>query len=155
MDAAHFGRRPLGALLVEAGLVSEHDLVEALAEQHGSFLKTEHGFGTGLRAVIGGDSAPESEGTPPRAPPLSPTQPFKPAGPEGLEEETQSDPDLEHLLFVPTYQGYRLLERGGTAPGLGEIVELPEAPGARLIVAKLASSPLPNDARICVYLNNL
>ena len=37
----------------------------------------------------------------------------------------------------------------------GEIVELPEAPGARLIVAKLASSPLPNDARICVYLNNL
>ena len=184
MDAAHFGRRPLGALLVEAGLVSEHDLVEALAEQersgqrlgevlvgrglvsapavanalaeqHGSFLKTEHGFGTGLRAVIGGDSAPESEGTPPRAPPLSPTQPFKPAGPEGLEEETQSDPHLEHLLFVPTYQGYRLLERGGSAPGLGEILELPEAPGARLIVAKLASSPLPNDARICGYLNNL
>jgi hypothetical protein len=183
MDAAHFGRRPLGALLVEAGLVSEHDLVEALAEQersgrrlgevlvgrglvsapavanalaeqHGSFLKTEHGFGTGLRAVIGGDSALE-EATPPRAPPLSPTQSVEPAGSEGLEEEAESDTDLEHLLFVPTYQGYRLLERDGIAPGLGEIVELPEAPGARLIVAKLASSPLPNDGRICVYLNNL
>jgi hypothetical protein len=54
---------------------------------------------------------------------------------------------------VPTYQGYLLVERSGTAPGLGEMVELPEAPGARLIVAKLASSPLPHDRRICVYLN--
>jgi hypothetical protein len=189
MDAADPGRRRLGALLVEAGLVSEHDLVEALAEQersgrrlgevlvgrglisapavanalaeqHGSFLKTEHGFGTGLRAVIGGDSAPESEATPPRAPPLSPTQPSEPAPgsssweeQDGPEEQEQARPDLQHLLFVPTYQGYVLVERSGTAPGLGEIVELPEAPGARLIVAKLALSPLPHDRRICVYLN--
>jgi hypothetical protein len=185
MDAADPGRRRLGALLVEAGLVSEHDLVEALAEQersgrrlgevlvgrglvsgpavanalaeqHGSFLKTEHGFGTGLRAVIGDDSAPESEATPPRAPPLSPTQPSGPA-PRGTPaiavEQEQSRPDLQHLLFVPTYKGYLLVERSGTAPGLGEIVELPEAPGAQLIVAKLATSPLPHDRRICVYLN--
>lgn len=178
MDAADPGRRRLGALLVEAGLVSEHDLVEALAEQersgrrlgevlvgrglvsapavanalaeqHGSFLKTEHGFGTGLRAVIGGDSAPESE-TPPQAPPLSPSSWDEQ---DGLEEQEQSGPDLQHLLFVPTYQGYVLVERSGTAPALGEIVELAEAPGARLIVAKLASSPLPHDRRICVYLN--
>ena len=88
MDAADPGWRRLGAVLVEAGLVSEHDLVEALAEQersgerlgevlvarglvsaaavsnalaeqHGSFLKTEHGFGTGLRALIGQGSVPE------------------------------------------------------------------------------------------------
>lgn len=178
MDAADPGRRRLGALLVEAGLVSEHDLVEALAEQersgrrlgevlvgrgvvsapavanalaeqHGSFLKTEHGFGTGLRAVIGGDSAPESEATPPTPPPLSPSQSLEAAP----REQGQSRPDLQHLLFVPTYQGYLLLERSGAAPGLGEIVELPETPGARLIVAKLASSPLPHDRRICVYLS--
>ena len=176
MDAADPGRRRLGALLVEAGLVSELDLVEALAEQersgrrlgevlvgrglvsapavanalaeqHGSFLKTEHGFGTGLGAVIGGDIAPESEATPPRAPPLSPTQSSEPA------PGSAPRPDLQHLLFVPTYQGYLLVERSGTAPGLGEMVELPEAPGARLIAAKLASSPLPHDGRICVYLN--
>jgi hypothetical protein len=185
MDAADPGRRRLGALLVEAGLVSELDLVEALAEQersgrrlgevlvgrglvsapavanalaeqHGSFLKTEHGFGTGLRAVIGGDSAPESEATPPRAPPLSPAQPSEPA-PRSAQPSSWEEQDglegLQHLLFVPTYQGYLLVERSGTAPGLGEMVELPEAPGARLIVAKLASSPLPHDRRICVYLN--
>jgi hypothetical protein len=35
------------------------------------------------------------------------------------------------------------------------VVELPETPGARLIAAKLASSPLPHDGRICVYLTNL
>lgn len=184
MDAADPGRRRLGALLVEAGLVSEHDLDEALAEQersglrlgevlvergvvsgpavanalaeqHGSFLKTEHGFGTGLGAVIGGDSAPESEPTAPRAPPLSPPLSFEPAGSEGVEERAQADPDLEHLLFVPTNQGYRLLERGGSAPDLGDTVELPEAQGVRLMVAKLASSPLPNDGRICAYLTNV
>jgi hypothetical protein len=184
MDAADPGRRRLGALLVEAGLVSELDLVEALAEQersgrrlgevlvgrglvsapavanalaeqHGSFLKTEHGFGTGLRAVIGGDSAPESEAAPPRAPPLSPTHLSEPAPRSAQPGSWQQDglEELQHLLFVPTYQGYLLVERSGTAPGLGEMVELPEAPGARLIVAKLASSPLPHDRRICVYLN--
>ena len=237
MDAADPGWRRLGALLVEAGLVREHDLVEALgeqersgrrlgevlvgrglvsaaavanalAEQHGSFLRTEHGFGTGLRALIGRDSVPQSEATPPEAPPLSPTQPpalaredtraaavdssasatrleAEPAtGPEapqrsvawtaesppgsaaqtssseqqresGLERQEQPGPDLGHLLFVPTYRGYLLLERSGTAPALGDVLELPETPGARLIVAKLALSPLPQDRRVCVYLNNL
>ena len=86
------GWRRLGALLVEAGLVSEHDLVEALAEQErsgqrlgevlvarglvsaaavanalaeqrGSFLTTEYGFGTGLRALMGRSNVPDSEAT--------------------------------------------------------------------------------------------
>jgi hypothetical protein len=164
MDLAEPGRRRLGSLLLEAGLLSERDLGEALAEQersgrrlgevlvgrglvsgaalanalaeqHGSFLKTEHGFGTGLRALMDRDAA-EAGAAPPKAPPLS-------------------SPDREHLLFVPTPQGYLLVERGGAAPALGEVVELPETPGARLVVAKLASSPLPHDRRICVYLNNL
>ena len=51
--------------------------------------------------------------------------------------------------------GFVLVERRGAAPSLGEVIELPETPGARLMVAKLASSPLPHDRRICVYLNNL
>ncbi len=236
MDAADPGWRRLGALLVQAGLVSEHDLVEALAEQersgqrlgevlvgrglvsaaaianalaeqHGSFLKTEHGFGTGLRALMGRDSVAVSGGTPPEAPPLSPTQPpelslgdtspaavdksasakrveAEPAVPEGPqrsvawtagppsaatpqaswseqrregspEAQGQPRPDLGHLLFVPTYQGYLLLQRSGTAPALGEVLELPDTPGVRLVVAKLALSPLPQDRRVCAYLNNL
>lgn len=164
MDLAEPGRRRLGSLLLEAGLLSERDLGEALAEQersgrrlgevlvgrgfvsgaalanalaeqHGSFLKTEHGFGTGLRPLMDRDNPGEPE-APPKAPPLS-------------------SPAREHLLFVPTYQGYRLVERSGAAPALGEVVELPETPGARLVVAKLAASPLPRDRRICVYLNHL
>jgi hypothetical protein len=236
MDAADPGWRRLGALLVEAGLVSEHDLVEALAEQErsgqrlgevlvarglvsaaavanalaeqrGSFFKTEYGFGTGLRALMGRSSAPESGATPPKAPPLSPTQPPGRAvgdtsavaagstasakrveaeptvseepersvawtsGPppaaaaqassskqrrEGSPEaQGQPRPDPGHLLFVPTYQGYLLLQRSGSAPALGEVLELPDTPGVRLVVAKLALSPLPQDKRVCAYLNNL
>ena len=87
MDAADPGWRRLGVVLVEAGLVSEHDLVEALAEQErsgqrlgevlverglvsaaaianalaeqrGGFLKSEYGFGTGLRALMGRSKRP-------------------------------------------------------------------------------------------------
>jgi hypothetical protein len=170
MDVAEPGRRRLGALLMEAGLVNERDLGEALAEQedsgsllgevlvrrglvsaaaianalaeqHGSFLRTEHGFGTGLRALM--------EAAPPAPPPLSPVQPAT------AETDTDAVEDRGHLLFVPTYQGYRLVERSGTVPSLGDVVELPETPGARLVVAKLASSPLPHDGRLCVYLNNV
>jgi hypothetical protein len=237
MDAADPGWRRLGAVLVDAGLVGEHDLVEALAEQersgqrlgeilvarglvsaaavanalaeqHGSFLKTEHGFGTGLRALMGQSSVPESSAAQPEVPPLSLTHPpelalgdtpavavdssasakrleaepdavpevpqrsvASTAGPppaaapqasssehqreRALKAQGQPHPDLGHLLFVPTYQGYLLLQRSGTAPALGEILELPDTPGVRLIVAKLALSPLPQDTRVCAYLNNL
>ena len=101
-------------------------------------------------------SVPESEATPPPAPPLSPTQASELAPEDTAASaggpEAQAQADLEHLLFVPTYQGYLLLERSGTAPALGEVLELPEAPGARLVVAKLAPSLLPRDRRVCVYL---
>ena len=73
----------------------------------------------------------------------------------GLEAQRQPHPDLGHLLFVPAYQGYLLLQRSGTAPALGEVLELPDTPGVRLIVAKLALSPLPQDRRVCAYLTNL
>jgi hypothetical protein len=237
MDAADPGWRRLGAVLVQAGLVGERDLVEALAEQErsgqrlgeiliarglvsaaavanalaeqrGSFLKTEHGFGTGLRALMGQSSVPESGAAQPEVPPLSLPQPPElalgdtpavavdgsasaerleaepAAGPEGpqrsiawtvgpppaaapqassseqqreraLEAQGQPHPDLGHLLFVPTYKGYLLLQRSGTAPALGEILELPDTPDVRLIVAKLALSPLPQDKRVCAYLTNL
>jgi hypothetical protein len=185
MDLAEPGRRRLGSLLVEAGLVSERELGEALAEQersgvrlgevlvgrglvsaaavanalaeqHGSFLKTEHGFGTGLRALMDRVGDPKAGATPPKAPPLSPAQPStREPDTDGVEDREESGPDLQHLLFVPTHQGYLLVERSGAVPALGEVVELPETPGTRLTVAKLASSPLPHDRRICVYLNNL
>jgi hypothetical protein len=56
-----------------------------------------------------------------------------------------------HLLFVSTSHGYQLLERRGPAPTAFEYVSVPEHDGL-FQVAKLATSPLPNDRRLCAYL---
>lgn len=69
----HSGRR-LGEILVARGLVSAPAVANALAEQHGSFFKSEHGFGTGLRSSIERDSGPNEEASGPKAPPLSDRQ---------------------------------------------------------------------------------
>jgi hypothetical protein len=56
-----------------------------------------------------------------------------------------------HLQFVSTSRGYQLLERREPAPGAFEYVSVPEH-GGLFQVAKLATSPLPNDRRLCAYL---
>jgi hypothetical protein len=100
------GRR-LGEILVTRGLVSGAALANALAEQHGGFLRTEHGFGTGLRGLIGPGGAPASRsadpdvGPPVSAPPPtevpfggSPTTAGGSADDEkGLETEPTEVPD--------------------------------------------------------------
>lgn len=55
----------------------------------------------------------------------------------------------EHLVFVWRTSGYELREREGDLPAVGdEVVEN----GVALRVTKIASSPLPRDTRMCVYL---
>jgi hypothetical protein len=56
-----------------------------------------------------------------------------------------------HLLFVSTPRGYALVELEGPPPALGQDIEVPEQTGS-FLVAKLGPSPLPNDPRICAYL---
>jgi hypothetical protein len=58
-----------------------------------------------------------------------------------------------HLLFVSTTHGYQLLERPGPAPAALEYVRVPKHDGL-FRVAKLATSPLPNDRRMCAYLEH-
>ena len=55
----------------------------------------------------------------------------------------------KYLLFVSKPTGYELREREGEPPAVGTEVE--EEDG-RMRVTKLASSPLPGDARRCAYL---
>lgn len=55
------------------------------------------------------------------------------------------------LLFVPTTGGYVLVETSGTPPALADEVDLPDLT-ARLRVTKLGPSPLPDDDRMCAYL---
>ena len=54
-----------------------------------------------------------------------------------------------YLVFVWSPQGYVLHTWAGEPPSVGSEVEDGER---RFRVAKIASSPLPGDARACVYL---
>jgi hypothetical protein len=57
-----------------------------------------------------------------------------------------------HLLFLSSVSsGYSLLEREGPPPAVGHRVEVPEQ-STPFAVLKLGTSPLPNDDRICAYL---
>jgi hypothetical protein len=59
--------------------------------------------------------------------------------------------EARHLLFVSTTHGYTLVEQEGSPPPLGQAIEVPEQSDS-FRVAKLGPSPLPNDWRICAYL---
>jgi hypothetical protein len=54
-----------------------------------------------------------------------------------------------YLLFVWKPSGYELHEAEGAVPAVGAEVE---QDGEKLRVSKVAPSPLPGDARPCVYL---
>ena len=55
----------------------------------------------------------------------------------------------EYLVFVWRSSGYELREREGDLPAVGDEVE---QDGKKLLVTKVAFSPLPRDTRKCVYL---
>jgi hypothetical protein len=78
---------------------------------------------------------------------LAPGEPAPDALP-GMETADSAQP---HIIFISSSHGYMLVERDGPLPLVGEDVELPEQPGL-FVVAKVGPSPLPNDSRICAYL---
>jgi hypothetical protein len=59
--------------------------------------------------------------------------------------------EARHLAFVSSSNGYTLVELQGPPPSVGTNVDVAELPGS-FVVAKLGASPLPNDARVCAYL---
>jgi hypothetical protein len=54
-----------------------------------------------------------------------------------------------HLLFVPSADGYVLLERNGSAPAAGATADVD---GVAFVVLRLGPSPLPGDRRRCAFL---
>ncbi len=54
-----------------------------------------------------------------------------------------------HILFVPTDDGYELVDHIGAAPGVGEVVEVGDR---SWVVTKIGCSPLPFDDRACAFL---
>ncbi len=60
-----------------------------------------------------------------------------------------ADGNGKYLLFVWKPSGYELREAEGELPSVGSEVE---ADDQMQRVSKIAPSPLPNDSRLCVYL---
>jgi hypothetical protein len=56
-----------------------------------------------------------------------------------------------YLLFVSKPTGYELREQSGEPPQVGSEVDVDDT---KLRVTKIAPSPLPGDARQCVYLQS-
>jgi hypothetical protein len=56
----------------------------------------------------------------------------------------------KHLLFVWKPSGYELREAEGEPPAVGSTVLVNDHEQQQVV--KVAPSPLPNDSRICVYL---
>jgi hypothetical protein len=56
----------------------------------------------------------------------------------------------KYVLFISKPTGYELAEREGELPTPGTDVELED--GGRFFVSKIAPSPLPQDDRLCAYL---
>ncbi len=61
----------------------------------------------------------------------------------------QSPSDVAYLLFVWKPSGYELRERDGDPPAVGDEVQEDEI---RMVVTKVAPSPLPADERRCAYI---
>lgn len=59
---------------------------------------------------------------------------------------------MTYLLFVWKPTGYELREREGDVPSVGAVVEEDES---RMVVTRIAPSPLPGDDRRCAYLQAL
>jgi hypothetical protein len=67
------------------------------------------------------------------------------------DHENGGEAGQSHLLFVSTSRGYALVERDGPPPAASRDVTVPGHEGLFRVV-KLATSPLPNDRRVCAYL---
>ena len=55
----------------------------------------------------------------------------------------------KHLLFIWKPSGYELRERDGDPPAVGDEVQEDDT---RMVVTKVAPSPLPADERRCAYI---
>lgn len=146
---------PLGQLILERGLLNEEQVEIALAEHLASGKKVgevlvERGWLTrgqlvelvqeqvlddGARGIdLLRTSVAEAEAE------LEPT----PSEPEPAPDEHG------HVLFVWSPSGYALLGRAGAPPPLGSEVGVS---GGLRVVVKIGPSPLPDDARLCAFLD--
>jgi hypothetical protein len=73
----------------------------------------------------------------------------RPPAPEAEAAHNPRPAIAGHVLFVPSPEGYRLLERDGAPPIRADLLDIE---GNRFSVLRLGPSPLPGDRRRCVCL---
>ncbi len=102
--------------------------------------------------------APEAEAEPAPEPPQEVER--APAAPASVVSnlpisvvQAEAQPSCGWLAFASTTTGYRLFQLTGAIPAVGATVEIPEL-GERLVL-RLGRSPLWQDRRTCVYLEQL
>jgi len=94
---------------------------------------------------------PHDDAPAPVAVESAPVEPAPPPEPEPARDPPIAPaPATAHVLFVATSAGYRVFEREGPPPSLGERLELAELDGMQATVTAPRSSPLPGDSRPCV-----
>jgi hypothetical protein len=67
------------------------------------------------------------------------------------DQELYRGSHVGYLVFAQFAQRYALVERVGVLPAPDEVFELPDAGPGALRVLRVGPSPLPNDARSCVF----
>ena len=72
-----------------------------------------------------------------------------------IAEETEPAPEARHLFFAQLEDRYEIVERDGALPDADSLIELPEIGEARFVVQRVGRSPLPHDARRCVFVQQL
>ena len=135
-DGVFLWRRRMLPIKAVAAVLSEHRAVVLNVDS---------------RSVASSASGRDPVGEPPE-----PAQPRQPS--EEVQERVarylsplRTETEARHLAFVSGAQGYTIVELPGPPPALGANIEIADVPGS-FIVAKLASAPLPNDPRVCAYL---
>jgi hypothetical protein len=154
----------VGEALVAQGSISKFELAGALAEQAAALEQAAAG-----RAAAAQDAptdatvhslTPRREEPAAVAEPAPETEPEPRAAPVSIVTslpiavvQPVSQPSDGWVAFASTTTGYRLVELTGAIPEVGTTVDVPEL-GER-IVLRLGSSPLWQDRRTCVFLEQL
>jgi hypothetical protein len=77
----------------------------------------------------------------------------EPAQPD--QPETAVPVVSSHLVFVQLGGGYELVESHGPPPPLHTLLELPQFAEDEFVVTRLGHSPLPADARSCIFVQRV
>ncbi len=160
--------RLLGELAVTMGLAHSGDVSSALGEQMdwspvaelspeapSTEMQPERDLHLVLVQNHSSDHLIEGEGTTPAAGEAGEEMSWSPVVEPTIQEPLpDARPELDrHLVLVPTHSGYHLVEREGSAPAVGETVEVPiHDRVARYVVVRTTRAPLPASSLRCARL---